>query len=187
MIYLMRHGLDDETYIGGWSDVDLVEEGIKQVNETAKYLKENDIRIKRIISSDVKRAISTADIVGSYFPDVDIVKSSLFREQNKGIYNGQNKEIAEKSNLDFFSAITIDTIYEGGESLRDLYNRVSEYLEYLLSLEDGTLIITHRGVINMLYYILYNIELDMVKKRFNVTHASLHELDKTKKHIRKVF
>lgn len=187
MIYLMRHGLDDETFIGGWSNVDLVEEGIEQVNKTAIYMKENDIKITKIISSNVKRAVTTANIVKNYYPDVEILKDSLFREQNKGIYNGKNKEISEKNNPHFFSSITIDTVYEGGESLRDLYNRVSDYLEYLLSLEDGTLIITHRGVINMLYYILNNIELDMDKKKFNVTHASLHELDKTKKYIRKVF
>ena len=32
MIYLMRHGQDDENYIGGWSDVSLIPEGIVQVN-----------------------------------------------------------------------------------------------------------------------------------------------------------
>ena len=31
MIYLLRHGLDDESKIGGWSDVSLTEDGIKQV------------------------------------------------------------------------------------------------------------------------------------------------------------
>ena len=31
MIYLIRHGLDDEKYIGGWSDVDLTIVGRKQV------------------------------------------------------------------------------------------------------------------------------------------------------------
>lgn len=28
MLYLMRHGLDDENYVGGWSDVGLVSKGI---------------------------------------------------------------------------------------------------------------------------------------------------------------
>ena len=40
MIYLMRHGLDDENYIGGWSEVDLVEEeSINHLNkEINKWL-----------------------------------------------------------------------------------------------------------------------------------------------------
>ena len=29
MIYLLRHGLDDESYIGGYSDVSLIPEGKK--------------------------------------------------------------------------------------------------------------------------------------------------------------
>ena len=33
MIYLLRHGLDDEEYIGGWSDVGLTFEGkVKKIN-----------------------------------------------------------------------------------------------------------------------------------------------------------
>ena len=31
MIYLMRHGKDDERYVGGYSDVDLTREGQRQV------------------------------------------------------------------------------------------------------------------------------------------------------------
>ena len=31
MIYLLRHGQDDELYIGGWSDVGLIEKGITEV------------------------------------------------------------------------------------------------------------------------------------------------------------
>ena len=33
MIYLMRHGQDNEDYIGGWSDLSLIEKGIVEVNE----------------------------------------------------------------------------------------------------------------------------------------------------------
>ncbi len=35
-----------------------------------------------------------------------------------------------------------------------------------MKIEDGTLLVTHRGVINMIYLILNNIELDMDKKQF---------------------
>ena len=187
MIYLMRHGLDDETLVGGWSEVDLVDEGIDQVNKTAKMMKNGNIIINKIITSDIKRAVTTSKIIENYYPDAPIEENEFFREQNKGILNGMNKELAEKEYPEYFDSANVDTIYEDGESLRNLYDRINEYLEYILSLEDGTLIITHRGVINMLYYLLNNIDLDMDKKRFGVTHASLHELDKENKKIRKVF
>jgi len=38
----------------------------------------------------------------------------------------------------------------------------------------------------MLYYILKDIELDMNKERFDVTHASLHQIDKCKK-IKRIY
>ena len=56
MIYLLRHGLDDESFIGGWSDVDLISAGIKQVENTRDYIVDNKLLINNIISSDIKRA-----------------------------------------------------------------------------------------------------------------------------------
>ena len=38
MIYLMRHGKDNEDYIGGWSEIPLTKEGILEVTETAQFL-----------------------------------------------------------------------------------------------------------------------------------------------------
>ena len=51
MLYLLRHGLDDETYLGGWSDVDLIEEGIKQVEVSTLKMKELNLKIDKIIAS----------------------------------------------------------------------------------------------------------------------------------------
>lgn len=186
MIYFLRHGLDDERYIGGWSDVDLIPQGIKQIENTLEKIKEQNIVVKRIISSDVKRAITTANMVSTSLGVADVSVSKMFREQNKGVLNGYDKEAAKKEYPDYFDKVNIDTIYPEGESLRNLYERIRNELPNILSLEDDTLIVTHRGVINMLYYILNNIELDMDKEKFGVSHASLHELDNRKLKIRKV-
>ena len=43
MIYLVRHGLDDENYIGGHSSVDLIDEGIIQVNNSALFIKDKAV------------------------------------------------------------------------------------------------------------------------------------------------
>lgn len=67
MIYLMRHGKDNEDYIGGWSEIPLTKEGILEVTETAQFLNNSEkITIDKIISSSIKRAIQTADIVSLY-------------------------------------------------------------------------------------------------------------------------
>lgn len=187
MIYFMRHGLDDETYIGGWSDVDLISTGIKQVETSALKMRELDLKIDKIIASNVKRTKTTAEIVSDILSISSVEVSDLFKEQNKGLLNGMVRKEAIKLYPEFDeSVISVDTRYPEGESLKDLYMRMKDTLEYINSLNNNTLIITHRGVINMLYYILNDIPIDMDKKRFNVTHASLHEYDKNNKSIRKV-
>ena len=60
MIYLIRHGLDDERYIGGWSDIDLVQEGYKQIEDATQYIVDNKLVINKIISSDIKRTRTTS-------------------------------------------------------------------------------------------------------------------------------
>lgn len=187
MIYLLRHGLDDEAYLGGWSDVDLLDEGIEQVTLSALKMKELDLKIDKIVASSVKRATTTAEIVSDILGISSFEVSDLFREQNKGLLNGMLRSEAEMLYPELKEKnVSIETKYPDGESLIDLYKRMKESLEYMNSLSDQTLIITHRGVINMLYYILNDIPLDMDKKRFGVTHASLHEYNKNNKSIRKV-
>ena len=56
MIYLLRHGLDDETKIGGYSNVSLTDEGIIKTKEARSFIEEN-INFNKIISSDVKRTV----------------------------------------------------------------------------------------------------------------------------------
>ena len=184
MIYLIRHGQDDETYIGGWSDVGLLKEGEEEVKESAKWIQTN-LYIKEIYSSDIKRAKQTSEMINTYL-QIPITYTPLLREQNKGTLNGMIKKEAIQKYPHLFDNVTIDTIYPQGECLRDLYNRIKVYLKDLEKLKDNTLIVTHRGVINMIYYILNNQPLDMNKTQFKVTTASVHELDVKNKLIKRI-
>lgn len=182
MLYLMRHGLDDEKYIGGWSNVPLVSEGKKQVENACNCL--GKLKIERIVSSDVLRAKQTASIVQEHL-FIDVNYDSRFRELDKGLLTGLSIEEAdllfkERKQLSIYDK------YPNGESMIDLYKRIKK-LVIEIQQWDNTLVITHRGVINMIYYILDNIDLDMDKKKFNVTHASIHELDLEKKKIRRIY
>lgn len=185
MVYLMRHGQDDETYVGGWSSVDLIPEGREEVQETALWIKEH-LSIQKIVCSDVKRALETAKIISSIL-GIPYETDEHLREQNKGLLNGVPKEKAYHEYPGFTDdEISVDTVFPEGESLRNLYERIKQYLNTLLCAEDDTLFITHRGVINMIYFVLCDIPLDMDKKQFGVTTASVHALDKEKKMIKKV-
>ena len=65
------------------------------------------------------------------------------------------------------------------------YKRVVKWLDKVKDY-DNSLIVTHRGFINMIYFYLNNIELSMDKEQFDVTHASIHMLDINKKKIRRI-
>ena len=184
MIYLLRHGLDDEGYIGGWSDVDLTEEGKNQVELTSKFITENNLEINQIYSSDIKRAVTSSEIIGQKL-NIKPIYSKELRELDKGALTGLRVDDAKKIYPQYFGNLDIYTKYPNGECMIDLYNRVKNMLFKLLQ-NDKTLIVTHRGVINMIYFLINDIPLDMNKTQFDVTYASLHELDPVKKLIRKI-
>lgn len=185
MIYLVRHGLDDERFIGGWSNIGLIEEGIKQVEDTIKFLKKDKIEFEKIFSSDIERAIETAQMIQKEF-NVPLHLDLRLREQNKGDFNGMLETKAKEENVNFFQNITKDTVYPNGESLVDFNNRIRLNLPYFLE-KDKSLIVTHRGVINALYYQLENKEVGIDKKQFGVTHGSVHEYNPETKILRKIF
>ena len=125
MIYLLRHGLDDEQYIGGWSDVSLVRDGIKQVELVKDYIS-NNIEFNKIISSDILRAKQTAEIINKNF-NKEIIYTDLLREQSKGDYNGKLKSSIDDNDY-FLGNTTIYDTYPNGESLLDLYFRIEKLL-----------------------------------------------------------
>lgn len=184
MIYLMRHGLDDEKFIGGWSDIDLTSDGKKQIIETTEFIIKNKLPINKIISSDIKRAVTTSKIVNKKL-QVPIYYSDKLRELDKGTYTGRLKSTLCINDISFIKNLTIYDKYPEGESMLELYKRMKLFLSTLK--EDDVLLITHRGVINMFYYILNDIFVDMNKEKFGVEHGSIHEMNIDKKLIRRIY
>lgn len=184
MIYLIRHGLDDETYIGGYSNIGLTEEGIKQVHEISSWLKENIKNTNKIYTSDIKRAVETTLIINSYLNlETELLKD--LRELDKGLLNGMDKNKAKLIYPEYIEVIDINKKYPNGESMLDLYKRIKLFLNKI-SNYDNSILITHRGVINMIYTLLNNDKLTMDKEKYKVTHASIHELNLELKRIRKI-
>lgn len=176
MIYLVRHGLDDESFIGGYSNVGLIDEGKMQINEVGLWLKENVKGINKIYTSDVKRAIESANIINKYL-NLEIIQTTELRELDKGLLNGMDKKEASIKFPDYIGVKDINIRYPNGESMKDLYERIKkiDFNKY-----DNSIIVTHRGVINMLYVLLNNDELTMDKEKYGVIHASIHKLENKK-------
>ncbi len=184
MIYLVRHGLDDERYVGGYSDIGLLEKGKQQAYDVALWLKRENKHFDVIYTSDVKRAIETAEIIKKVIPR-DIVIAKEFRELDKGKLNGMLVTLAKEKYPSYFDNVTVDMVYPDGESMQQLYDRIRRVYDKI-SNYDNALIVTHRGVINMLYFMVYDKKLDMNKEQFGVVHGSIHEFDIDKRYIRRV-
>lgn len=98
VIYLVRHGKDDENYRGGWSDLGLLEEGVNQSKLLADYLDNNKERYKidTLISSDLRRAAETSSEISAKL-NIPIRFLSEWRETNNGRLAGMlNTEALEK-------------------------------------------------------------------------------------------
>ena len=86
-IYIIRHGDDDERYRGGWSNLPLIDVGIEKCKKLADYLYNNNVKIDRIVCSDLKRAKMTAQIIADKY-NLVIVPDERLRENNNGIFAG---------------------------------------------------------------------------------------------------
>ena len=99
-IYVARHGETDwnkKNILLGSTDKDLNETGKKQAIELSKKLQH--IKFDYIISSDLKRALETANIVKK---DASIIKNSKLRERNYGLLEGTSP----KNIRDFWNVST---------------------------------------------------------------------------------
>ena len=102
MIILVRHGEATHHTLkltGGWTDSDLTEKGRWQIEMAAKKLAA-DFAGKntklRILTSDLKRAVESAEIIGKALGLEDkIEKYTFLREKNNGEAAGLTEEEAK--------------------------------------------------------------------------------------------
>lgn len=182
-ILFVRHGKDDDRYRGGWSNLNLTDEGVEQVMELAKHLKKykEEYNISRIVSSDLQRALTTSKIIAKEL-NLSITKEEAIRETNNGDLAGMlNEEALLNYPGLFFSSLDMDEAYPNGESPREFYVRIKEWFERFVDEhkndKENILVVTHGGVINIIYHLVNKLEWSNKNKPFQVETASLHILD----------
>lgn len=156
--YLARHGKDDDTVRGGWSQQPLTDEGKAQAAEFASFVQRSDLGIKHIYSSDLLRAIQTAQSVADKL-HLPIIPMPEFRETNNGILAGMKNELANKMYPGlYWNTLGWEEHYPGGESPREFYGRVrtawDAFQKMALEQNENVLLVTHGGVINVILSIV---------------------------------
>jgi len=184
-IYFIRHGIDDEGFRGGWSQRGLVVEGYRQSERLGSYLKGNQssFNITRILCSDLQRALDTANEIASEL-SLPVESSQYWRETNNGVIAGMPHEIAnERYPGLYFSALRMDERFPGGESPQEFFTRISSsFLKLCNELEstdpnENVIVVTHGGVINVIYHILKGLTWTNKNARFPTSYTSIHKVE----------
>lgn len=166
-LILVRHGESEWNKLGlwtGWTDIGLSEKGKEEARQAGEKLKGSPIDFA--YTSVLLRAKQTLDEIKNVLELVSLptTENAALNERNYGIYTGKDKwEIQKEVGDEQFQKIRRgwDVAIENGESLKDVYNRVTPYYEseILPKLKEGKniLISAHGNSLRALVKFLENI------------------------------
>lgn len=144
-----EHHVNDLT--GGWTDTPLTQLGKKQAHAVAKELKTLGLKDFLLYSSDLKRAYMTAEVISNEF-STEIIPLEMLREINNGEAANKTKKWANKNKLYSGNRLEIDKQdWPGSERPRDLYHRMSAFIQkYIVNAKKDLVIVSHGVAISYL-------------------------------------
>ena len=182
-ILFVRHGKDSDQHRGGWSQLDLLPEGKREAKTLADYLVQHkeDYHFTKMITSDLKRAETTATILVEAL-QLPLEKESSLRETNNGDLAGMlNSEADQKFPRLYFRSLAMDEHYPNGESPREFYQRIKTWFQRFLqennNSDETQIVVTHGGVIKIIYHLVNQIEWTNKSNLFHVKHCSISLLN----------
>jgi alpha-ribazole phosphatase len=164
-LLLVRHGETGWNRAGryqGQSDTELSKIGIEQAKKLRERLAAEGI--DAIYSSDLKRALRTAELIASVH-DVEVVPRQELRELDFGEFEGRYFEEIKERYLpldQMWRGEDLEARAPGGESLYQLANRVSQFENKLGRVPDKEtiLIVAHGGSLRVLICLLLGVGLE---------------------------
>ena len=178
-LYLVRHGKDDETKRGGWSGEGLSDEGVIQVHNLTGYIISNkdELEISGLYSSDLERAAQTARPISAAL-NLSINLTPEFRETNNGLLAGMPHDVANvKYPGLYWNSLEWDEQYPQGESPRMFYERIkaawTRFAEMTINNNKNAMLITHGGVINVIFTLIDGTVFSNKNKNETVPYASV--------------
>ena len=163
-LFLVRHGETDWNKTGryqGHTDIDLNATGIWQAERLRDRLAEQ--KIDAVYSSDLRRALHTAEIVTSRHNSLSLISLEELRELNFGKLEGLNFEQVQLNcpEANWWSGRDSGELnVPGGETLSQLADRTKLFISKLgkHSSKETVLIVAHGGFLRMLLCLLLDID-----------------------------
>jgi uncharacterized phosphatase len=164
-ICLVRHGQTDWNALGklqGQTDIPLNEQGKIQAQKCGEFLSKADWDV--IITSPLKRAKETAEIISSYI-DRPVIENLEFIEKNFGSAEGMTAHERESA----FS----DKVYPNQESQESLRDRLVKGLQEIQQgyPEKKVILVAHGAVIHFILRLMSNEAI--VSKQMRLFNACL--------------
>lgn len=163
-LYLVRHGETEsnkQKRYQGWTESPLSAQGVNQAEKAGFFLATQNI--EGLYSSDLKRAVHTARVIGAS-SGIEPVVTPLLREINFGQWEGQTFDEIEKTWGNEISAWLDDPFHvaaPGGETLGQVCARMQTFLEQLAGqVPEGKRVaaVSHGGSIRALLYQVLNLD-----------------------------
>lgn len=167
-VYFTRHGQTEWNVKGklqGWGDSNLTEKGIESARRLGDRLA--DVDFDFIYSSPLNRALETAKLIRGD-RDLEIKIIDELKEIGFGSWEGMLFDnVREKYAHEYDTYLNRPHLYQpiDGESLIDVYKRVENALNKILTPEaDNILIVSHGVTIKLLTSIIKEIPLEELYK-----------------------
>lgn len=151
-LYLIRHAeCEDNVYdILPRDSSQIIQDGLNSITEIAKIL--DSAKIKKLLSSDVKRCQDTAKILGNYLNITPEITHNL-REMKLpssivGVHESDPRAQAFFEFLDNHSDLG-HVSWEDEERFTEFRSRVLNTLKYLTKINGNILAVTHAGFMRM--------------------------------------
>ena len=174
-IYVVRHGETKENSnncLVGRINSDLTSHGIEQAKEVSKYFKDKNIDL--IVSSPLDRCRTTANIISNN--NIPIIYDDKLLGRDHGEFTGMPRDSV---NFNEYWNLTKNIQYKSAESVKTLYDRVANLIEYLKEeyKDKNIIIITHSGIMRVLYYYFEGIPDDGVLAAITIKNCQVFEYE----------
>jgi broad specificity phosphatase PhoE len=171
-LFLARHGQTNsnkDKAVLGLLDEGLNETGIQQANEIAEKVK--NMKIDVLISSPLKRAYKTAEIIAKTI-DLPIITMPDFRERAYGIIEGVKKSDIKTEYPQYVTEsgkLILENEFSESEPLDKFYDRViNGFAELKEKYPDkNIMVVTHAGILRVAYAYYNDVPIKEVRNIYN--------------------
>jgi broad specificity phosphatase PhoE len=157
----LRHGESEgvqNNTLQGHIDLPLTDKGRDQIRTLAEFWRRNGQTFHAIITSPLKRAKETSEIVASCLNISEVREDEIWIERNFGMGEGVNLQTIADWYEQRSTPTIFDPIYETGETEWQVHMRAGKAIDQLMLHPQGSsLIVSHGNVINAALHMILGV------------------------------